>query len=93
MFVVGQELLGIFREAVTAITEARIVVVRTDTWIQSYTLDDVLGTQSLHFGVCIQFVEVTHAECQIGVREEFYGFGFGQTHEQHIYLLLNGAFY
>lgn len=66
---------------------------RTDARIQSYTLDDVLGAQSLHFGVCVQLIEVAHTERQIGIRKKLHGFGLGQAHEQHFYVFLDGSFF
>src|SRR5690606_14824804 len=39
--VVGQQLLGVLGQAVTAVAEARVVVVPADARIEAYALDDL----------------------------------------------------
>ena len=48
----------------------------TDAWVEAYALDNGLGIESFDFGVGVEFVEVTDAEGEVGVGEEFYGFCF-----------------
>ena len=80
--IVGQQLLGVFREAITAVTERRVVVVATDKRVESDTVDDVLGIQTLDFGIGVEFVEVAYTESQIGIGKELHGFGLCQSHDQ-----------
>ncbi len=89
---VREELLRVLREAVAAIAETRVVVVRADTRIQANAVDNRLCVKSLHLRVGIQFVEITHAERKIRVREQFHRLGLGRSHEQHGDVLLQGAF-
>lgn len=42
-----QQLLGILRQAVSAVAEAGVVVVTTNTRIKANTIDDLLSIQSL----------------------------------------------
>ena len=55
----------------------------TDAWVEAYALDNGLGIESFDFGVGVEFVEVTDAEGEVGVGEEFYGFCFLETHEEN----------
>ena len=60
--VVGKELLGVFREAVAAVAEGRVVVVGADARVQTHSINDGFGVEALDFGVGVQLVEVAHAE-------------------------------
>ena len=91
VLIVGEQLLGIFWQAVTAVAKGRIVVIITDPGIETDALDDLGGVQSFDLGVCVQFVEVADAEREIGVHEELRGFGLGEAHEKGIDILLVGA--
>jgi hypothetical protein len=44
-FVVRQQLLGIFRQAVAAVAKGRVVIVVADTRIQAYPFDNLLAVQ------------------------------------------------
>ena len=44
--VVGEELLGVFGEAIAAVTEGGIIVVGSDTWVKTDALDYCLGVES-----------------------------------------------
>lgn len=46
--VVGEELLCVFRQAVTAVAEGGGVVVCTDTWVETYAFDDGFCVQSFY---------------------------------------------
>ena len=41
--IVCQELLGILWQAITTIAEAWVVVMGTDSWVETYAIDDCLG--------------------------------------------------
>ena len=49
--IICQELLGILWQAIATITEAWVVIVGTDTWIESNSIDNGLGIESLDLGV------------------------------------------
>ena len=90
--IVGKKLLGVFWETVTTIAKGRVVVVRTDTWVKSHSVNDGLGIQALHLCVGVEFVEEAHTQCQIGVGEEFHRFSLGESHEECVDVLLDGSF-
>ena len=77
ILIVGKELLGIFRQAIAAVSEGRVVVMRTDTRIETNAFYNLLGIQTFHLCVGVEFVEVADTQSEIGVCEEFHGFGFG----------------
>ena len=61
VLIVGEQLLGIFWQAVTAVAKGRIVVVIADAWIEAYALDDLGGVQAFDLRIGVQLVEVTDA--------------------------------
>ena len=89
--IVSQELLGILRQAIAAVTEARVVVVSTDTRIKTYAINDSLCVKSLHFCICIKLIEVAYSECQIGIGEELDSLCFLHAHKQGVDVLLDGT--
>ena len=88
---VGQELLGVLREAVAAVTEGGVIVMGADARVEADAVDDFLCVEA--FGLCvgIQLIEVGDAEGQVGVSEELYSFGFGEAHEQGVDVFLQSA--
>ena len=86
ILVVREQLLRIFGQTVAAIAKRRVVVVRADTWVKTYAIDDGLGVQSFHLGIGVQLVEVTHTQRQVGVRKELYRLCLGEAHEQGVHL-------
>ena len=71
VIVVGKQLLGVLRKAVAAVTEGRIVVMRADAQVQAHSVYDGLGVQTLHLSICVQLVEIAHAQREVGVGKEF----------------------
>ena len=65
--IICQKLFGILRQTVAAIAKAWIVVMTSDTRIQTYTIDDLLGVKSFALCVCIKLVEISHTQRQIGI--------------------------
>ena len=61
------------------------------TRIQAHSVYDCTGVKTLHLGVCVQFIEETYAQCQIGVGEQFHGLGLGGSHIKGINILLDGS--
>jgi hypothetical protein len=68
-FVVRQQLLGIFRQAVAAIAKGGVVIVITDTRIEAHAFDDLFTVQTLALSIAVQFIKVSDAQRQIGVSE------------------------
>ena len=89
--VVREQLLRVLRQAVAAVPEARIVVVRADARVQAHAVDDRPRVQPLRLRVRVQLVEVAHAQRQVRVREELDGLRLGEPHEQGPDVLLDGA--
>ena len=58
IFVVGQQLFGVFRKAVAAVAERRVVVVGPNAGIEAYSVYNLLGVKPLHLCIGVQFVEV-----------------------------------
>ena len=59
--IVCQKLLGILWQAITTIAETWVVIMRSDTWVKTYAINDCFGIQALDFCVCIQFIEVAYS--------------------------------
>ena len=77
VLVVGQQLLGVLGQAVAAVAEAGVVVVRTDARLQADAVDDVAGVEPTDLAVGVELVEVGHAERKVGVSEELHGLCLG----------------
>lgn len=67
--VVRQQLFGVLREAIAAVAEGRIVVVRADARIQTHAVDNGPRVESLHLRIGVQLVEIADAEGKVGVGE------------------------
>ena len=91
--VVGQQLFGVFGQAVTAVAEAGIVVMRADTWIEANTVDDLLSIEAMGGGVGIKLVKVRDAHGQVSVGKELDSFGFRSISKKDGDVLLDGAFF
>ena len=91
ILVVGQQLLRIFREAVAAVTEGRVVIVSADTRVHAHAVDDLLRVQALDLRVGIKLVEVADAHSEVGIGEELDGLGLGRMGDQGLDILILGA--
>ena len=91
--VVGQQLFGVFRQAVTPIAKAGVVVVGADAWIKPYAVDDLFAVQPMGGGIGVEFVEVRDTHSQISVGKEFDGFGFCGIGKEDGDVLLDGTFF
>ena len=91
VLVVRQKLLRVLREAVAAVAERRVVVVRADPRVKADALDDGGRVQALDLGVRVKLVEVAHAEGQVRVGEELHRLSFLQAHVQRGDVLLYRA--
>lgn len=89
--VVGEQLFGVLREAVAAVAEGRVVVVRADAGVETDPVDDGAGVKALHLGVGVQLVEVADTEGKVGVGEELHGLGLGRAHKEDRHVLLDGS--
>ena len=88
--VVGQQLLGVFGQAVAAVAKAGVVVVAADARVQADAVDDLFGVKAFHLGVGVQLVKKAHAQRQVGVGEQLDGLGLGKAHIQRVDVLLDG---
>ena len=77
VLVVGEQLLGVLGQAVTAVAEAGVVVVAADARLQAHAVDYVAGVEAADLAVGVELVEVGHAQRQVGVGEELDGLGLG----------------
>ena len=73
--VVGQQLLGVLGQAVAAVAEAGVVVVRSDARLQADAVDDVAGVEAADLAVGVKLIEVGYAKSQVGVGEQLDGLG------------------
>ena len=92
VLVVGQQLLSVLGQTVAAVTEAGVIVVRTDTRIEADAIDNSLGIETFHFSISIELIKVTDTESQIGVGEELHCLGLFHTHKEGGHILLDGRF-
>ena len=63
-----------------------------DARVETYAVDDCLCVKTLHLGVCVELVEVAHAQRQISVGEELHRLSLLHTHEERVDVLLQSAF-
>ena len=92
ILVVGQQLFRVLGQTVATIAERRVVIVGTDTRIESDTLNNGLGIQSFHLGIGVEFVEIAHTQGEVGIGEELHGLSFFHAHEENGNILFNGTF-
>ena len=64
----------------------------TNTRIKANTVNNLLGIQSFALCIGIQFVEVSHAQCQICISKQFNCFRLGEAHKQCVDVFLNRTF-
>ena len=89
VLIVREKLLGVFREAVAAVAEGRVVIVVADARVEADAFDDGGSVEAFYFGVGVEFIKIRYAESQVGVGEEFGGFRFGVAHENGVYRLFD----
>ncbi len=80
--VVRQKLFGVFGQAVPAVPEAGVVVVRTYAWIEADTFDDLFGVDVVGQGVAVEFIEISNAHGKVGVGEQFDRLGLSRAGQQ-----------
>ena len=89
--IIGKELLGVFREAVAAVAEGRVVVVRADSWVKADTFDDGLRVKAFYLRIGVKFIEVADTQGEVGVGEELHGLGLFHAHKERVNVLLDCA--
>ena len=82
VLVVREQLLGVLGQAVAAIAEAGVVVMRPDARLQAHAVDNVAGVEASHLAVGVELVEVCHAQRQVGVGEELHGLCLGGSQHE-----------
>ena len=65
MGIVGQQLLRIFGQAISAIAEGRIIVKIANARIKAYALDDIRCIQSSYLSIAVQFVKLGYPQRQV----------------------------
>ena len=80
--VVGEQLLGVLGQAITAIAKTGVIIMCTNTGVEAYTGDDGLRVETLDLGIGVEFIEIADTQGEIGVGEELDGFCFGHAHEE-----------
>ena len=82
VLVIREQLLGVLGQAVASVAEGGVVVVTADARLQAHAVDDVTGVEAADLAVCVELVEIRHAERQVGVGEQLHGLGLcGAEHE------------
>ncbi len=60
--------------------------------IKTNTVYDLLGIQSLHFCICVKFVEIADTQCKICIGKKLYRFRFRESHKESINIFFYGTF-
>lgn len=89
--VVGEELLGVFRQAVAAVAERRIVVVVADARVEAHAFDDLAGIHAVGAGIGVELVEEGHPHGEVGVGKQLDRLGLGAFGDQHRDVFLDCA--
>ena len=89
ILVVCKQLFGVLGEAIAAVAEARIVVMRPDARIEAYAVDDLPSIQPLHLRIGIELVEEAHAKSEICIREQFHCLRLREAHEERVDVLFD----
>ena len=82
----------ILGETVSAVSERGVVVVVADSGIEADAGDDLLRIESVGFGEGVELVEIGHSHGEIGVGEQFDGFGLGRSHGESFDILVLSTF-
>ena len=89
--VVGKQLLGVFGQAVAAVTKTGVVVVVANAGVQAHAVNDLAAVQPVAGGIGVQLVKKRHAHGEVRVGEEFDALGLGAAAQQHFYVLFDCA--
>lgn len=90
--IISQQLLRIFWQTITAISETWIVVVCADPGVQAYTVNDLPGVQPLGLCVRVQFVKISNTQGQIGVGKKFYRLCLCKTDNRNVNVLFERSY-
>ncbi len=90
ILIIGQKLFSVFRQAIAAIAEGRVVVVGTDTRVQADSFDDLLRVQTFHLRIGVQLVEIADPEGKICIGKELDRLRFGKSHDEGVDIFFNG---
>ena len=80
--IVGKELFGVLGQTVAAIAKRGVVIVGTDTGVETYSGDDGLRVETLDLGIGVEFIEIANTQGEIGVGKELHGLGLGHAHQE-----------
>ena len=90
--VIRQQLLGVLRQAVSAVAERRVVVMAADARVETHAIQNLPCVQAFALRVGVQLIEVCHAQRQIGVGKQLDGLGLAEAHQQRVNVRLFRAF-
>ena len=91
ILIIGQKLLGVFRQTIAAISETGVVIMRTNARIESYPLNDCLRIEPFYLGIGVKFVEIAHTQSKVCISEQLYGFSLLDAHKERIYIFLDST--
>ncbi len=92
LVVVGQQLLGVFGQAIATVTEGGVVVVAADTGIKANPFDNLATVQTMRLGIGIQLVKIGDPHRQIGVGKQLDRSRLGTARQQYRNILLDRPF-
>ena len=91
ILIVCKKLLCVFGQTIASITEGRIIIVCSDTWVKSYTTDNTLGVQTFNLGVCVKLIEIADAKGKVGIGKELYCLSLFHSHKQGVDVFLQST--
>ena len=91
ILIVGQQLLAVLGQAITAVAKGRIVVMATNARVQAHAVDDMLRGQPLDLSIGIQLIEIRHPQRKIRIREKLHRLRLRRAHIERRDILLNSA--
>src|SRR3569623_813347 len=89
--VVSQKLLAILGQAVAAVAEAGVVVMRANARVEADAVDDLASVQAMGGGVSVELIEVGHAHGKVSVSEELDCLSFRAVSKKSRYVRFDRA--
>lgn len=80
--VIGQQLLRILRQAVAAIPERWVVVMRADARVEAHAANDLAVFRPRAFSIGVELIEIGHTKRQIRVGEQLDRLGLSRAAHQ-----------
>ncbi len=86
------KLLCVFWQTVAAIAKRRIVVVRTDSRVKPYALNNLLRVKSAHLRISVKFVKIRYAKRKVRVGKQLDGLRLRRPRKKRRNVLFDCAF-